>query len=506
MVAAKYERLNSQSGGGGGGCSGGVGSSSGADDDDCEEIELGKKTTSTTTATTTTLQNGKDRRLASNFKYVNSSSSIGSGIGAGGSDVAATSAQEKIMARQSDARIKQMAIGTLVIIMAYLALSIMLTFYQTDINREMPFPLTIVTYHLILKFILAALVRKIYKLRVGRSRVQLDWRVALRKMAPTGVASAIDIGFSNWGLALVPISLYTMTKSSTIVFILLFAIALGLEKKSWSLVSIVGLIGAGLVMFTYKSTQFNALGFFFILFASLSSGLRWSFAQFIMQKSKLGLHNPIDMIYYMQPWMIASLLPLVCGIEGVKLYAVAEHLKVYTTDEITWAIARITFGALLAFLMEFTEFLVLCKTSSLTLSIAGIFKDICQLFLAVTLKKDQLSPINYVGLVVCLAGIACHLWHKYSTMAEAEKQHKELQLDNDHDDLSAEYNFNDGGAAGSGGADNSIAGIHVRSHSTLTVPLLEQTDSEDESGNDLNNKQNSSDVIFDVLKRRDMQR
>ncbi|XP_001352863.2 solute carrier family 35 member C2 [Drosophila pseudoobscura] len=501
MVAAKYERLNSQSGGGGGG-SGGVGSSSCADDDDCEEIELNLDKKATTS--TTTLQNGKDRRLA-NFKYVNSSNSIGSGLGVG--DVAATSAREKIMARQADARFMQMAIGTLVIIMIYLTLSISLTFYQTDINREMPFPLTIVTYHLILKFILAALVRRIYKLRVGRSRVQLDWRVALRKMAPTGVASAIDIGFSNWGLALVPISLYTMTKSSTIVFILLFAIALGLEKKSWSLVFIVGLIGAGLVMFTYKSTQFNALGFFFILFASLSSGLRWSFAQFIMQKSKLGLHNPIDMIYYMQPWMIASLLPLVCGIEGVKLYDVAENLKIYTTDEITWAIARITFGALLAFLMEFTEFLVLCKTSSLTLSIAGIFKDICQLFLAVTLKKDQLSPINYVGLVVCLAGIACHLWHKYSTMADAEKHQKDLHLDNDRDDLSAEYNFNEGGAGGGGGgADNSIAGIHVRSHSTLTVPLLEQTDSEDESGNDLNNKQNSSDVIFDVLKRRDMQR
>jgi len=91
----------------------------------------------------------------------------------------------------------------------------------------------------------------------------------------------------------------------------------------------VGLIGTGLVMFTYKSTQFNALGFFFILFASLSSGLRWSFAQFIMQKSKLGLHNPIDMIYYMQPWMIASLVPLVFGIEGgFGLLQVLSGLKI----------------------------------------------------------------------------------------------------------------------------------------------------------------------------------
>ncbi|KAI8038962.1 solute carrier family 35 member C2 [Drosophila gunungcola] len=473
MVAAKYERLNS---------SGEVGALGNASDADEEEIELDLAQKSQL--------NNANRVRPSNFTYNGAKS--GSGNGPENRE-ASTMAQENML--------MQMAVGTLFFILLYLTLSISLTFYQTDITRQMPFPLAIVSYHLVVKFLLAALARNIYRMWMGRSRVQLDWRVSLRKMAPTGVASAIDIGFSNWGLALVPISLYTMTKSSTIVFILLFAIALGLEKKSWYLVSIVGLIGTGLVMFTYKSTQFNALGFFFILFASLSSGLRWSFAQFIMQKSKLGLHNPIDMIYYMQPWMIASLLPLVMGIEGPNLIEVLADLHNHTSTKITWAISRITAGALLAFLMEFTEFLVLCKTSSLTLSIAGIFKDICQLALAVTLKNDHLSVINYIGLVICLAGIVCHLLHKYTSMKETQRLQKDLQSDNDVEESTSpgEYKFNEGGSA--------IVGVHVKSHSTLTVPLLEQTDSEDDSGNDPNsNKQNASDVIFDVLKRRDMQR
>ncbi|KAH8339318.1 hypothetical protein KR074_011416 [Drosophila pseudoananassae] len=480
MVAAKYERISS-----------GTGHASEAEEEEIE-LDLGQKNRNTAQ------QNGKDSRpRQTNFNYVTSSRAAQNGGTGNSGDSTATLPQEKM----AESQFMQMAIGTLVIILLYLTLSITLTFYQTDINRAMPFPLAIVSYHLIVKFLLAATIRRIYKLRVGRSRVQLDWRVALRKMAPTGVASAIDIGFSNWGLALVPISLYTMTKSSTIVFILLFAIALGLEKKSWYLVSIVGLIGTGLVMFTYKSTQFNALGFFFILFASLSSGLRWSFAQFIMQKSKLGLHNPIDMIYYMQPWMIASLVPLVCAIEGPKLLVVIEDLHNHTLAEISWAWGLISLGALLAFLMEFAEFLVLCKTSSLTLSIAGIFKDICQLALAVTFKKDQLSLINVIGLVVCLAGIVCHLLHKYSTMQDSQKQ-QQADFDIDNEESSGEYTFNEGGGAGSSAG----GGVHVRSHSTLTVPLLEQTDSEDESGNDPGNKQNASDVIFDVLKRRDMQR
>ncbi len=111
---------------------------------------------------------------------------------------------------------------------------------------------------------------------------------------------------------------YTMTKSTTIVFILIFAILLKLEKKSWSLLMIVVMISSGLFMFTYKSTNFNALGFTFLIFASLCSGIRWSFAQLVMQKSKLGLHNPIDMIYYMQPWMLLSIVPFTIGCEGKK--------------------------------------------------------------------------------------------------------------------------------------------------------------------------------------------
>lgn len=86
--------------------------------------------------------------------------------------------------------------------------------------------------------------------------------------------------------------------------------------QSWVLMLIVVLISSGLCMFTYKSTQFNLLGFLFLLLASITGAIRWTFAQFIMQKSKLGLHNPIDMIYFMQPWMIFPLLPLSIGFEG----------------------------------------------------------------------------------------------------------------------------------------------------------------------------------------------
>lgn len=133
--------------------------------------------------------------------------------------------------RLNDARLMQMAICSLLTILLYLLLSICLTFYQKALIKELKLPLSIVSYHLVLKLIIAAVIRAIYKGIMGKSRIQLDCRTSVRKMAPTGLASGIDIGFSNWALELVSVSLYTMTKSSTIVFILIFAIILGLEKK-----------------------------------------------------------------------------------------------------------------------------------------------------------------------------------------------------------------------------------------------------------------------------------
>lgn len=78
---------------------------------------------------------------------------------------------------------------------------------------------------------MASIVRCWYRLVTGTSRVTVSWTASWKKLAATGVASALDIGFSNWSFEFITISLYTMTKSSCIVFILGFAILFGLEKK-----------------------------------------------------------------------------------------------------------------------------------------------------------------------------------------------------------------------------------------------------------------------------------
>ncbi|XP_075159734.1 uncharacterized protein K02A2.6 isoform X1 [Haematobia irritans] len=132
------------------------------------------------------------------------------------------------------------------------------------------------------------------------------------------------------------------------------------------------------------------------------------------------------------------------------------------------------------------------------------YVDIFQLALAVVYNGDQLTLINCLGLIVCLAGICCHIVHKYSSLTKNEEQNSS------GDDDSFDLHYNEATIMGSSTQQmddsTNFAFNTTKKHSSLTVPLLEETDSDDADGDGSLNKENSSDVIFDILKRRDMQR
>ncbi|KAL5022679.1 hypothetical protein ScPMuIL_001834 [Solemya velum] len=300
----------------------------------------------------------------------------------------------------------------------YYIFSIGLTFYNQRFVRHFKFPISFTICHLVIKFILASLVRKLIECKKQEARVMLSWPVYLKRLAPTGIASALDIGLSNWSFEFITVSLYTMTKSTAVIFILGFSLLFKLEKFRYSLILIVLLISGGLFMFTYHSTQFNLEGFIMVMAASSLSGLRWTLAQIVTQKSEIGLHNPIDMMYHVQPWMIVGLLPLSAAFEGLPLATSSQAFRYKDSVTILENLGLIFAGSFLAFMLEFSEYLFLTLTSSLTFCISGIIKEICTLCLAAMVNGDQINLVNGTGLVLCLLGIATHVIFKAISMNE----------------------------------------------------------------------------------------
>lgn len=324
--------------------------------------------------------------------------------------------KQELKAQIQSSNFWYVAFNTLVLIIFYYGTSIGLTFYQNWLMKELKFPLTIVLCHFIIKFSLASVSRAAYTLHTGLDRVTLGWSHMLGRVGLVAMVASLDIGLSQWSFEYIDVALYTITKSTSIMFILMWAILLNLEKKHWSLVIIVLMISVGLIMFTYKSTDFVMVGFLMVLSASFLSGIRWTVSQLIMQRAQYGLSNPMDMIYHVQPLMILTVLPFAIGIEGTSVATSVTMFRYNEVSTFLQTIALVTVGGTIAFGMEVAEFLLVSYTSSLTLSVAGIVKEILSLTLAVIYQSTDISVINMVGLVVCMTGISLHVVRKATTM------------------------------------------------------------------------------------------
>ena len=92
-----------------------------------------------------------------------------------------------------------------------------------------------------------------------------------------------------------------------------------------------------------------------------------------MQRKEMGLGNPVDMIFAVQPIMIATLMPLVVCIEIMPTFS-SSAPTVVPAMRFVETVLQILAGSSLAFLMEMSEYLLLSYTSSLTLSISSIVK------------------------------------------------------------------------------------------------------------------------------------
>ncbi|TKA83127.1 hypothetical protein B0A55_00899 [Friedmanniomyces simplex] len=241
------------------------------------------------------------------------------------------------------------------------------------------------------------------------------------RIGPCGTATALDIGLGNFSLRFISLTFYTMCKSSVLAFVLVFAFVFKLEKPTWRLCAIIFVMTMGVVMMVAGETAFNALGFVLVMTASFCSGFRWSLTQILLLRNP-ATSNPFSSIFFVSPVMFVALFVLAVPIEGPL--QVIEGFRVLGAAK-GWFLGTVImlFPGCLAFLMVAAEFTLLKRTSVVTLSVCGIFKEVLTISAAAMVFGDELSPINISGLVVTIASIAGYNYLKYTTMTkEARKE------------------------------------------------------------------------------------
>ncbi|VDN51758.1 unnamed protein product [Dracunculus medinensis] len=288
----------------------------------------------------------------------------------------------------------------------YYPLSIGLTFYQKWFIKSYKLPLLIVAGHYLLKFFMAIIIRWVFEI-FKEKRIRISFYEQCRWLVPIGICASLDIGLSNWALEYITVSLYTMAKSSCILFIVAFSLFLRLERWKPILGVSATLIAVGLFLFTWRSTQLDVRGLLLIELAAACTGVRWTFSQLIMQREDQAIRHPLDMVVHVQPWMFLTVLPLLFVFEGSELsyQSVFYYRGVFAPYQI---FLYILVGGVLAFALEISEYFLLVFTSGITLNIFGIIKEVVTLLLAHFINGDRLTMINIFGLLLCLSGMSLH--------------------------------------------------------------------------------------------------
>ncbi|MCJ1231610.1 Triose-phosphate Transporter [Toensbergia leucococca] len=236
----------------------------------------------------------------------------------------------------------------------------------------------------------------------------------ITRIGPCGAATGLDIGLGNMSLKFITLTFFTMCKSSALAFVLLFAFLFHLETPSLKLILIIATMTIGVIMMVAGETAFNTLGFILIISSAFFSGFRWALTQ-ILLLSNPATSNPFSSIFFLAPIMFASLAIIAIPVEGFG--SLAEGLKALTAEKgVVMGIGILLFPGALAFLMTASEFALLQRTSVVTLSICGIFKEVVTISAAGIVFHDPLTPINVSGLCVTIASIAAYNYMKIMKM------------------------------------------------------------------------------------------
>ncbi|KAJ2660095.1 hypothetical protein IWW48_003147 [Coemansia sp. RSA 1200] len=321
--------------------------------------------------------------------------------------------RRSVSALLRDASFRRQALMIVVYTLLWYGFSGVLSVYNKWLfgssERDFPFPLFVTSVHMFVQYMLATLCLRAYP--ALRPQQQSTWDVYLVRAVPCGVASALDIGLSNISLQTITLTFYTMCKSSTLGFVLLFAVLFGLERMRLVLVAIIAVISVGVVLMAAGEVGFALGGFLEALGSSAMGGLRWSLTQILLSQPRFGMDNPVATMSKLTP-IIGCTTFLFSLILERPFSEIPANKNMESAHASVLLVLVMALGGVLAFAMVLAEFCLIQRTSVLTLSIAGMLREVAMVGVAHLVFGDSMTPVNAAGLLVALAGIAMYNWLK----------------------------------------------------------------------------------------------
>ncbi|XP_062153054.1 probable sugar phosphate/phosphate translocator At1g06470 [Alnus glutinosa] len=306
---------------------------------------------------------------------------------------------------------------TLFFILVWYTFSLFLTVYNKSLLGEdlgrFPAPLLMNTFHFTLQAVLSRAITWFWSHRF-QPTVVMSWRDYFVRVVPTALGTAMDVNLSNASLVFISVTFATMCKSTSPIFLLLFAFAFRLESPSIKLSGIILIISVGILLTVAKETEFEFWGFIFVMLAAVMSGFRWSMTQILLQKEAYGLKNPLTLMSTVTPVMAVATALFSLLLDPWHEFKTSNYFN--SPWHLTRSCLLMLFGGTLAFFMVLTEYILVSVTSAVTVTIAGVVKEAVTILVAVFYFHDEFTWLKGAGLSTIMVGVSLFNWYKYEKL------------------------------------------------------------------------------------------
>jgi drug/metabolite transporter (DMT)-like permease len=292
-------------------------------------------------------------------------------------------------------------------------------FNKYILDRKMynwPFPISLTMIHMAFCSSLAFLLVRV--LKVVEPVVGMTREFYMSSVVPIGALYSLSLWLSNSAYIYLSVSFIQMLKALMPVAVYSTGVLLKKEVfKSQTMANMVG-ISLGVGIAAYGEAKFNGWGVMLQLGAVAFEAIRLVLIQILLTSKGISL-NPITSLYYVAPCCFAFLsIP----------WILIEYPSLRDTSSFQFDYLVFGTNAACAFALNLAVFLLVGKTSALTMNVAGVVKDWLLIAFSWSVILDRVTSINLVGYGIAFIGV-CFYNHAKLQVLKAKEAQKKVQAD-----------------------------------------------------------------------------
>ncbi|KOM41982.1 probable sugar phosphate/phosphate translocator At5g25400 isoform X2 [Vigna umbellata] len=319
----------------------------------------------------------------------------------------------------SDGVVKKIVLSyTYVAIWIFLSFTV-IVYNKYILDKKMynwPFPISLTMIHMSFCATLAVLLVRVFRLV---EPVSMSREVYLSSVVPIGALYSLSLWLSNSAYIYLSVSFIQMLKA--LMPVAVYSIGVLLRKESYKNDTMLNMlsISLGVGVAAYGEARFDAWGVLLQLGAVAFEATRLVMIQILLTSKGISL-NPITSLYYVAPCCLVFLSIPWIFVE----YPVLRDTSTFQFDFVVFGT-----NSFCAFALNLAVFLLVGKTSALTMNVAGVVKDWLLIAFSWSVIKDTVTPINLFGYGLAFLGVAYYNHSKLQALKAKEAQKKTAQAD-----------------------------------------------------------------------------